>query len=149
MTSPPTSQSIQRTTNYRRVAKAGLAGLLLALLAACAGMAPAKPEDMVKARATERWQALIAGDFKKAYELTPPSYRAVTSLDRYSSQFGNAATWTGVEVTQVTCEPETCMAKVQVSAQVPLGRAGTTPISTYIDETWVLEDTKWWMYQKL
>ena len=36
-------------------------------LAACASLGGGKPEEQVRQRATERWQALVVGEFSRAY----------------------------------------------------------------------------------
>ncbi len=120
-----------------------------ALLAGCAAFTPATPEEAVKQRATERWQALIKGDYKAAYGYLAPSVRSVNDYERYRASFGAAIKWLEVEVVNVACEPEKCSARIKiVSAPHPSLRFPAN-ITSGIDETWLLEDGKWWFYQKL
>ena len=78
--------------------KSALGAVLAAgLLAGCASLAPAPPEEQVRARATERWQALVAYQMDKAYAFTTPAYRAVASPARDRSRYGNAAQWRSEE----------------------------------------------------
>lgn len=127
------------------------ASLTLGLLAlsACSALAPASPEQIVTQRASARWQALIAGDLQKAYTYTTPSYRALTSFERYSAGLGSVATWTGAEVLRVECETEKCTAVVKVQARTMLAKPFNATISTGVDETWLLENGQWWLHQRL
>lgn len=134
--------------NFATVRAKLAASLLTVLLTACATTAPVSPEAAVKARATARWQALVAGNYKDAYGLITPSYRAVTPLDKYRASFGGAVAWTGAEVVGVTCEAEKCTARVRVDASPADPRFGKT-LSTHVDETWLLDDGQWWLFQKL
>lgn len=128
-----------------------LAACATALLTACASLQPATPEQAVQQRAQARWQALLAGDIAKSYTYMAPSYRAVVDFERYSGRIGGAAKWLDAEVVRVHCESEEkCTARLKITAQ-PLMPATTkrSPISTGVDETWLLEDGQWWLYQKL
>ena len=120
------------------------ATLATALLAGCASLAPATPEAAVQERATARWQALIKGDYERAYKLSTPSYRAKSNLARYRGQFGSAVSWEGISVPSVKCEVEKCVATVLIKAK-PVSRArqiGT--LETAVEEVWVQEDGQWW-----
>src|SRR6218665_1522315 len=82
----------------------------LVALTGCAAPPPASPEQAVEQRANARWKALLAGDIKQAYGFTTPSYRAVTSLERYSADLGGVATWIGGQGGRVECAAEKCTA---------------------------------------
>ncbi|MNV68229.1 hypothetical protein D3C71_1610640 [compost metagenome] len=100
-------------------------------------------------RSTERWKALIAGDIKKAYGYMAPSYRAVTSFERYSSSIGGAATWISADVLRVECATDKCTARVKIEAKPTVAMHFKANITTGADETWLLEDGQWWFFQKL
>lgn len=124
--------------------------LAAAMLAGCASLAPTTPEEQVRARATERWQALVAYQMDKAYAFTTPAYRAVTSFERDRARYGSAVQWLGAEVIRVNCEPEKCIVRVRIDVKpiVPgLGRK--TTLSTHADETWLLVDGQWWLHREL
>src|SRR6218665_2510730 len=110
---------------------------------------PAGPAQAVEQRATARWKALLAGDIKQAYGFTTPSYRAVTSLERYSADLGGVATWIGAQVVRVECATEKCTAVVKIEAKPIFTTPYRGTITTAVDETWLLEDGQWWLYQKL
>ena len=131
------------------LSKLATAGILAVSLVGCAALGPAKPEDAVKRLATTRLQSLMAGDFDQAYKMLMPSYRAVVSLDRFRGETTGVAFWKGVEVIKVDCEPEKCTARIRIDFQHPLAAKVGGVLSTHIDEIWLLEGDKWWLYQKL
>jgi hypothetical protein len=127
-----------------------LAATSLCTTVACVSISPPPtPEALVRERATQRWRALIANDMPGAYQFTPPSYRAVASLDVFKGQFGNAVIWVAGEVVSVTCEPEKCTSVVRVEAKPLLGKRFGNTLVTHVNETWLLEDATWWFFQKL
>lgn len=132
-----------------RALRGVLISVAVSLLSACAGLEPRTPEEIVKARATERWQAMLKRDTRKAYEFTAPSYRAVVSAEKFGSKFGTAVVWVAAEVVSVTCATEKCTATVMIEAKPLLGAKFGNTISTHVDETWLLEDGRWWFFQKL
>lgn len=119
-------------------------------LSACATLSSDKPEDQVRQRATERWQALVKGEFSRAYTYNTPGFRAVVSPDSYRNRFGGAVVWLGASVVGVNC-PETtkCVANLSIEFKPVLGRRNSTNLSTGLEETWLLEDGQWWFFQKI
>ena len=107
------------------------------------------PEDVVRQRAQARWDALIAGEWPKAYRYMAPSYRALVEEKRYVNQFGGGVGWVSANVVNVFCEPERCTVTMRVSYRVALAGRSAPPAETYFEETWVREDSQWWMYQAL
>lgn len=133
----------------RHVALGGLFAAL-AVLAGCASVESGTPEEIVKARAEARWKAMVAHDFKRAYEYLAPSYRAVSSFERYNEKINGGAPWIRVDVGRVQCEAaDKCTVAVRIESQ-PVGVMNFKGnIVTGDSETWLLEDGKWWLYQKL
>lgn len=118
------------------------------LAAGCAVLAPAKPDEVVRQRAQARWDALIAGEWDKAYSYMTPSYRAVVDRKRYPSQFGGGVGWLAAEVVKVNCDEQRCTVRMKLTYQpVQRGRPGSAA-STGFDETWILEEGQWWMFQR-
>lgn len=120
------------------------------VVAGCASSVSVSPEERVRVRATERWQALIAYQMDKAYAFTTPAYRAVASFERDRARYGSAAQWVGAEVQRVNCEPEKCTVRVRIDVKpiVP-GLRRNTVLSTHADETWLLVDGQWWLHREL
>ncbi len=122
----------------------------LALVAGCAAMGPQAPEDAVKVRASARWAALLKPDMSAAYSYMAPGYRKVHDEQAYRMRRGSAVKWTGAEVVDVRCPEATkCIAKVRIEAKPFLGRKFGDTIVTHAEETWLLEDGQWWLFEKL
>ena len=122
----------------------------LALVAGCAAMGPQAPEDAVKVRASARWAALLKPDMSAAYSYMAPGYRKVHDEQAYRMRRGSAVKWTGAEVVEVRCPEATkCIAKVRIEAKPFLGRKFGDTIVTHAEETWLLEDGQWWLFEKL
>ena len=137
--------TLGRLTRVAAVAAAAIA------VSACA-IQPQTTEDAVMSRAQQRWDALVAKDFKKAYSYMAPSYRALVTPEAYVKKFGTGGRWTSVAVHSAKCEAERCQVKVRVEANVkiplPGQRLGAEQhLSSYYDEPWVREDGKWWHYE--
>ena len=128
-----------------------LAAICLSItLAGCAGMGARAPEDVVKARAQERRDAMVKGDHERVYQYFTPSYRGTVPLDRYQSSIGNASVMVGATVESVKCETlEKCIATVKVEIKPLVVPRFTGTITTYSDETWLFEAGQWWFFQKL
>lgn len=117
----------------------------VALLGACAGTFKSTPEELVRERAAKRWQALIAGDFQKAYEYLTPGSRAVTPYAQYRARIGGAVTFKSAEPVSVVCETsEKCVVKVKVRYEAVLLRPRLGTIERYLDETWLQDAGQWW-----
>lgn len=133
---------------YPAFTRHSTAAFAVVALAGCASMATT-PEAIVKARATQQWQARIAGDLDKSYKLTTPSFRGSKTLESYKKGFGGAVVIKSAEVAEVTCEnADKCVVNAKVVAQpnLMLGRRAIAPFTTYVDETWLREDGQWWLF---
>ena len=120
-------------------------------LVACAstGGIPAA-EQQLRQRATERWQALIKGEFSRAYLYSTPSFKAVVTPDAYRNRFGSAVTWTAAEVVLVSCsEVTTCTVTMSIDFKPLIARAKLPSVSTRVEETWLFEQEQWWFFQKI
>lgn len=148
MTYPPIILSM----NFKPFSSKAVAAIMATgalALAGCASLGPSTPEQAVKDRSEAYWKARIAGQSDKSYALTPPSYRKAFTQEQFARQFGNGASVTSAEVTNVACEAEKCVAKVKLAAKPLIIGVKLNSIDTYLDETWVLEDGQWWRFQDL
>ncbi len=148
-----TPASCVRAGLRRRVLQAGLVAVWLAGAAGCASLTSG-PEDQVRALANQRWQHLIAGDFDKAYEMATPGFRKLRTLRDYRVRKATVPVkWLEAEVLRVECTPvETptkCTVRIKLDSKpvVPTGYKGV--LSSGIDETWLFEDGRWWMFESL
>ncbi len=139
-------------TKYPPVAVWCLGSLaLVAFLVTAGAWATEKPAEkpageQVGQRAVQRWQALIAGDFQKAYTYLSPGYRAVTPYGAYRGHFGQAVAWTGVALKTVRCEKNVCDVNVDIEYRA-LGRI-KMPGNALLREKWVRASGDWWLLPK-
>jgi hypothetical protein len=140
----------------KRVANPVWAALAVAMVAViatgCAGWRGVNepPELVVRQLATQRWQALLARDFDKAYSFAVPGYRKIKSLEYYkNNRQGVPVKWLSAEVFRVECESERCKVVVQLESKPILPFVFTGNITSGIDEVWVYEDRRWWMLETL
>lgn len=123
-------------------------GMLIAaaLLAGCAALPASAPEDVVRARAQERWDAVIAGNWEKAYSFATPAYRAARDLYQFRLRHDAIVKHRKASVFAVACESDTlCKVKMQVTFTPPQD-IPTPDLTTVIEERWVAEDGQWWRY---
>jgi hypothetical protein len=129
----------------------GLVALLTAgaWLSGCATL-HSKPEDAVTQRANQRWEALIKGDIDQAYAYNAPGFRAVVDKAGFRSRTGIAGRWHSAQVANVTCDTETrCKAVIKLEFSTLIPGHSKDRMTTHIDETWLLEDGQWWIFQKV
>lgn len=138
-------------TKPHQVLRATIFATLLAslTLSGCATVGGGTPQEQVSQRADERWKALVAGDFSRAYSYNTPGYRAVVTPESYRGRIGGAIKWVGAETVKVNCpEATTCIATVRLDYQPLLGGIKGT-FDTHIEETWLHEDGRWWIFQPI
>lgn len=134
--------------------KSACAALTVMVMSGCASLSTRAPEEVVAERAADRWAGLIKGDFKKAYSYNTPGYRGMVTQQRFQETRGRDGRVKAAEVYKVTCEEkDKCTARMKLTAYAPLvssARIGKPSlIETYVNETWLLEDGKWWFFQKI
>jgi hypothetical protein len=117
--------------------------LVVVLLQACTDKRPA--EEIVRERAQERLDLLMAKDVEAAYQYTTPGYRATTSAQVFALRVGGVPSWTEAKVDTVTCEEEICQVKTLISYEIKrLKMQNTRPM----DEKWLKSDGEWYLYYK-
>lgn len=136
-----------------RSAVAVVAMAAISLLAGCASGPAATaqpPEEIVRALAAQRWQALVEGDLTKAYTFATPSYRKINSFEIFRGGKQSASVkWVAAQVLRVDCEPSKCAVQIELESKFETPIRIKTTVKSSLDETWVLEDGKWWMFEKL
>ena len=118
--------------------------LEFAAIAGCAATVPATPEKVVEQKAAARWNAIVAADYRKAYDFISPAGRATITAEGYESGFRKGF-HKGAQVKEVRCtSPELCEVTVDVEYEFA-GRRTKTPLT----EKWVRQDSDWWyLYQR-
>ncbi len=126
-----------------RLRKAVILGLLLS---GCATQRPEPPEETVARKALERWQALIAGDFAKAYSYYAPGYRKTVDLKSFALQKAKGVgVWLAARVEKVACpEKDRCTARVWVKTRFFHPRVGKLETESPVEERWIYRSGKWW-----
>ena len=133
---------------FKKTALAGLLSLGL-LLTACASIGP-KPEDAVTQRANARWAHMVKGEMIKAYDFNTAGYKALVTPESFMGRTGIAGRWLGAKVVSVVCEqPTSCKVLIRLEYQALFSGKTTGKIDTHIDETWLLEDGQWWIFQRV
>ena len=92
----------------------------------------------------------MAQDIDGAYAYALPGFRAVVPVSMYRSRYGAAPFWLASEVVRVDC-PETakCQVVVRLDVKPVLAKSAIDKITTHLDETWLLEDGKWWLFENV
>ena len=122
-------------------------------VAGCAGLqsdTDEPPELVVRKLSTQRWQALLARDFDKAYSFSTPGYRKLRSLEYFkTNRQGAPVKWLSAEILRVECEKERCKTVVQVESKPTLPFPFRGNITSGLDEVWVFEEQRWWVLESL
>ena len=138
-------------TNSHRWLRAAAAGIFMAVAAGCASIgAGSRPaEQVVLERAQARWNALVDRDFGAAYAYLTSGYRAVVPLAAYRRQTTGPAQWEGAKAHSAKCEAARCIVAVEITFRIGLPGHADRVQSSFVDETWVLEDGQWFKYEAL
>lgn len=126
-------------------------GLCAAALAACTPTDKRTPEEIVAQRAGERWAALVAADYEKAYGYFAPSLRAIRSLEGYKLAIkvkdGQPSPWKKYEVKSVQCEEkDICHAVVAVELELQIPKFAGMIATADAQEKWLVQDGQWYYY---
>jgi len=111
---------------------------------AVADEAPTPNKELTE-RATQRWAALIAQDFNRAYEFETPGFRQVNPASKYRNFYGSAVTWKNFQITKVEPSPDHLRAKVSIIVEYdgPKPAGGVYQGQISIEETWIWVDDQW------
>lgn len=121
-------------------------GSLALLVAGCAGLKPATPEEAVAERAQAYFDAVIAKDFKTSYALHAPSYRDRYNYDAHVLRSTSSGiNYVAAKVLRVNCpSAEACVAMVELSYKaVGLRSPLKSPVTTMLEDRWVYIDGEW------
>lgn len=125
--------------------KAFFVGAVVAVaISGCASVSrESTPEETVKARAQQRWDALVKGDYEAAYRLLSPGSRAVTSFESYLGSIRQGF-WKAARVSEVQCSSaDACEAGAEIEYEFRGSR-----VKTPLRETWIRQEGNWWYVLK-
>jgi len=125
---------------------AASSGLLVLVLAACS-MAQVQPGQEVPERAQARWDALLEGDYAKAYSYATPGYRSSTSATDFEIEFRTRRLqYLSAEYRDHECEKSTCTVRMKVGYRIVRPAAGVPEwkSSSVIEEQWIESAGEWW-----
>jgi hypothetical protein len=118
--------------------------LLLSSLLACTSTMPPPvnitAEQRVAIRAQERWDALKARQYEKAFTYLSPSMRETLPFEVFRGRISGAS-WIDVRVTKATCDAEVCDVVLRMDYYV----LQNLKDSQQIEEKWFLERGEWWI----
>ncbi len=124
--------------------------LVIAALAGCATQ-PRQTEDAVT-RAQQRWDLLIAGDYRGAYRYLTPGYRSTVSAEQYDARLRTRTVkWLSAEAHEAECDAEgVCSVKVTLDfeVQMPIPGLGKQRSFQPLTEKWLLDDGVWYFLPK-
>lgn len=128
-----------------RVWRSALAVLAVAVTAGCASLGQsAKPEDQVVERSNALLQARMSNNFKQAYALTPPGYRAINDYQKFRMKYGNPWALDDGKLVSANCEAERCEVKRGYVTTTPVMPNTQIPIA--LTEVWIQQDGQWWWF---
>lgn len=106
-------------------------------------------EKQLAARAEGRWQALIAGDYEKAYTYETPVLRSVLSLQQYQARFGSVVDWKSARVVSIKYDRDHVAAvTMAVEYEALVSLAGVVRSVREMPEKWLYSDAQWWYISK-
>ena len=131
-----------RARAVRLLARA-LGVAVIVALAACATIRPDSPPEAKREAVTERvnarWAAILRGDMDTAYAFLSPASKELTPLTSYRTE-ARSKGFRSAKIENVDCEPESC----RVTLMVVYDHQKMQGIPTLVNESWVLEDGKYW-----
>ncbi|MBS0566725.1 MAG: hypothetical protein JSS59_04845 [Proteobacteria bacterium] len=122
-------------------------GMGMALLLAM-GCSRKDPAELVRQRATERWDLLAGRHAVKAYDYLSPGYRSTHTLEQYVSFVATARVqWKSAKVDSIQCDADSCTAKLTVLTVLPgalMQRPSDMEYPAPVVEQWVRSDGEWY-----
>ncbi len=119
-------------------------------LAGCATQ-PREPEDPMT-RAQQRWDLLIAGDYRGAYEYLTPGYKSTVSAQQYDARLRTRTVrWLSAQAYPAECDGEgVCEVPVSLDfeVQMPIPGIGKQRSFQPLKEKWLLNDGVWYFLPK-
>ena len=100
---------------------------------------PEAKQELVRTRATSRWDLLIKDDMDAAYAYLSPGSRQTISLEKFKKNFRRGA-FRSARVDTITCDGDACVARMFVTYDHPKMKGITTPVL----ESWIIDGGQAW-----
>ena len=126
-----------------------LLGFFPMLLGGCATLESKSPEQAVAERSRLRIDALMDRNYEVAYAFATPGYRSTEGVIKYTSRWAGVGMWRTADISSVSCEPSDVIDRCKVWLEVDYQAPGFEPVTTAIDEDWLLIDGEWYLNQKI
>lgn len=106
----------------------------------------AESESVLKTRAVERWDLLIARKAEKAWDFLSPGFRETKTRAAYAEEMnGRGIRWSKVSYASQECDADTCKVRLLVDYNLNLGGpAGTVKSASPVVETWIKVKGRWY-----
>lgn len=102
-------------------------------------------EGVVEEMARSRWDALVGGDYEKAYGMLSPGSRSLLRKEDFVSKSGKVA-WMSADVLRVECSGgDVCNVNVRAKYSYTGRRIGKVESYQYVSEVWRRVDGEWWI----
>jgi hypothetical protein len=121
---------------------ARLFAVIAALGMSSCAMLQDRPEEVVARKAQERWDDLVRGDFKAAYQFLSPGSRGLQSEGDYVKGLQRDF-WKSAQVKNVSCAGARCDVEIAIEYEFRGAR-----VKTPLHEKWIREGSEWWYLLK-
>lgn len=125
----------------------GLLAVSAIVLAGCATTSGGGSNSSVVKRADQRWDALLAGEFEKAYEYYSPGFRSSHSRGDFElTQRLRKVQYRDAEFVEQDCDSERCTLSYRVRYHIssPLPGLENWDSHSIEKETWIKTQDEWW-----
>lgn len=117
----------------------------------CAGVPSGRSaEDVVMERARAYYEAIVAGDYKGAYQFFAPSYRAEFSVQAHYLAKPPMVKITAAQQMKVACPgADVCSVVTSVEyidASDPRSSGTKSKVTNVVKSKWIREDGNWWKH---
>ncbi|MCX7544077.1 hypothetical protein [Marinicella gelatinilytica] len=104
--------------------------------------------DDIDQKAVDRWQALIDGDFEKAYEYLAPSYAQLETLNSYSLRMSSLRInleWKSIKFNKKECSDDACEVLLELTYEYSFPKSSMGKIESIkmVKENWLKSEDKW------
>lgn len=116
--------------------------LIMFAVIGCATFVTHDPEQIVRQRVNERWDALIEGRLETAYTYETPEYRELYSFPEYRNTIYGVGSWRKMEIEDIDCVDDKCVANIRIYVNIEFGKSfGTIATDALTSQNWIKNST--------